>query len=239
MSTDTVVAVGVDACPAGWVATVLGEKSTTIETHKEFSEITGSYSGAHQILVDVPIGLPDKMRRACDEEARELLGCRQSSVFFPPCTAAVDLKDYEDANDAQQEHIGHGLSQQAHNISPKIREVRDVVGDHYDGVVRESHPELCFAALNGQPIAYPKSSPRGRGQRMHLLSEVLENAVNLYENTREEYLLKQVRRDDILDSMVLAVAARESSLDTVPSEPVSDDPRIYYPGFETPSISVE
>lgn len=117
--------------------------------------------------------------------------------------------------------------------------VVDIVGEHYDEVVRECHPELYFAALNGQPFTCPKSSVRGRGLRMQLLNDVLENAVDLYQKAREKHLLRQVHRDDILGSMVLAVAARDGSLDTVPCEPAFDESRIYYPSFDIPSIQVE
>lgn len=86
---------------------------------------------------------------------------------------------------------------------------------------------------------HPKSSALGRGLRMQLLGDELDSAVELYQNTREEYLLKEVRRDDILDSMVLAVAACDDSPDPLPSEPASDEPRIYFPGFDVPVIPVE
>lgn len=239
MSADTVAAVGVDACPAGWVATVLGDEPSTIERYKKFSEITGSYSEADQIFVDIPIGLPRGERRRCDLKARELLGCRGSSVFFPPCETAAAKPDYESANDEHRDKMEHGLSQQAYAISEKITEAQSVVGDRFDGLIRESHPELCFAALNGQPVAYPKSSDLGRGGRMYLLTEVLRDAGALYEEARERYLLKEVRRDDILDSMVLAHAARSASLRTAPSDPASDEPRIYFPEFRVATVDVE
>ncbi len=50
---------------------------------------------------------------------------------------------------------------------------------------------------------------------MKLLSDELDDATSHYQDAREEYLLKGVRRDDILDSMVLSVAARDSELSTV------------------------
>lgn len=239
MSPSKVAVVGVDACPLGWVATVIEDDITNIETYVKFGELTESYSDAARILVDIPIGLPETERRRCDRKARELLGCRKSSVFFPPCSVAIDKGNHDMANKAHREQLGHGLSQQAHYISPKIQQVSIVAGEQYDGQVRESHPELCFAALNRQPVAYPKSSALGRGLRMQLLGDELDNAVELYQNTREEYLLKEVRRDDILDSMVLAVAACDDSPDPLPSEPASDEPRIYFPGFDVPVIPVE
>lgn len=90
--------------------------------------------------------------------------------------------------------------------------------------------------MNGQPIAYSKSSDRGRGLRMKLLSDELDDAEPLYRDARKEYLLKEVRKDDILDSMILGVAARKGNLTSVPENPSPDDPRIYYPHFELPFL---
>lgn len=71
---------------------------------------------------------------------------------------------------------------------------------------------------------------------MKLLDDELENAEALYWDTRDEYLLKEVRRDDILDSMVLAVAARNGNLTTVPPDPSPTEPRIHYPDFHVPLL---
>jgi predicted RNase H-like nuclease len=231
--------VGVDACPFGWLATVIDADGVRTETYEGFGELREAYSNADRILVDIPLGLPENERRRCDEDASDLLGCRGISVFYPPCGSAAELSDYQAASDEHRDRIGHGLSQQAHNIARKILQVGDVVGGQYDSVVRESHPELCFAALNGQPIAYSKSSDRGRGLRMKLLSDELDVAESLYQNARDEYLLKEVRRDDILDSMVLAVAARKANLTAVPPDPSPDEPRIYFPEFTIPTLKVE
>lgn len=231
--------VGADACPVGWFATVIDADGVRYETYEAFENLRDDYLDADRILVDIPIGLPDSDRRRCDEDACDLLGSCGISVFYPPCRSAVELSDYEAANEEHRDEIGHGLSQQAHNIRQKILKVDDIVGNHYDGTVRESHPELCFAALNSQPIAYSKSSTRGLGLRMKLLSDELDGAERLYQEARDEYFLKEVRRDDILDSMVLAVATRNENLTTVPPEPSPDTPRIYYPDFEVPTIDVE
>lgn len=237
MTTFTKTTVGADACPAGWFATVIDSDGIKTDTYDEFKKLRKTYDNANRILVDIPIGLPEDERRQCDEDAREWLGSRGLSVFYPPCQTVLKFDDYDEANDRHREQIGHGLSQQAFSIRGKIQEVSAVVGDQYGGLVLESHPELCFAALNGQPIAYSKSSDRGRGLRMELLEDELANARALYDDARNKYLIKEVRRDDILDSMVLAVAAQEKSLITVPSDPSATEPRMYYPAFEVPILA--
>lgn len=231
--------VGVDACPLGWFATVIADDRVETDTFEEFEKLTNAHSEADDIFVDIPIGLPEEARRRCDEKSRNLLGSRSLSVFYPPCQNAAKRSDYQKASNEHREQTGHGLSRQAHNIREKILEVAEVVGEEYDGIVRESHPELCFAALNRQPIAYSKTSDQGRRLRMKLLSDEIEGVEAQYRSAREEYLLKEVQRDDILDSMVLAIAARNRNLTSVPVNPMSGEPRIYYPEFDTPGVEWE
>lgn len=226
--------VGVDACPYGWFVTVLTGGSIDTELYEDFSEVHSDYQEP-RVFVDIPIGLPTQVRRRCDTEARELLGCRDSSVFFPPCESAAAIDDYDEANAKHREKMGHGLSQQAHAISDKINEVQAVVSESYDGPIYESHPELCFHALNGQPIAYSKSSKRGLAFRRQLLEQKRSGMDNEYERVLDDTLRKEVRRDDILDSMVLALAAQSEELQSVPEDPGPEVPRIYYP--TTPALA--
>jgi predicted RNase H-like nuclease len=221
-------AVGVDACPYGWFATVLTGASVETELYEDFSEVYKDNQEA-QVLVDIPIGLPTRSRRRCDIEARDLLGCRGNSVFFPPCESAAAIGDYDEANAKHREEMGHGLSQQSHAISDKINEVQAVVSETYDGPIYESHPELCFYALNGQPIAYSKSSKRGLAFRRQVLEQKRSGMDVEYEQVLDDTLRKNVRRDDILDSMALALAAQSEQLQSVPEDPGPEIPRIHYP----------
>jgi len=198
------------------------------ELYEEFSELHSDYQES-RVLVDIPIGLPTEGRRRCDIEARERLGCRGNSVFFPPCESAAAISNYDEANAKHREEVGHGLSQQAHAISDKINEVGAVVGKTYDGPIYESHPELCFYALNGQPIAYSKSSKRGLAFRRQLLEQKRSGLGDEYEQVLEDTLRKNVRRDDILDSMALALGAQSEQLQSVPEDPRPDISRIHYP----------
>ncbi|MFA1609684.1 DUF429 domain-containing protein [Halobellus rubicundus] len=223
-------AVGVDACPAGWVASVRDADGLRVETHESFASVAEAYPEG-RILVDIPIGLPAGSRRRCDEVASDLLGCRGISVFYPPSERAVERDDYDAASDAHRADVGYGLSRQAFHIREEIREIAEVAGDGYDGRIREAHPELCFAGLNGQPIAYAKSGERGRRLRRALLSDAVEGAEAAYADALERYPRSAVGRDDVLDAMVLAVAAAAPSLSTAPPDPDGDEPRIYYLGF--------
>lgn len=144
------------------------------------------------------------------------------------------MEDYDEANETYRELAGKGLSQQAWNLREKMQQVDAVVqrDERAEGVLRESHPELCFYALNDRnPVAYSKKSARGREKRMDLLQAELDDAEDLYDEAMERFLRKQVGRDDILDSFALAVTARNGSLTHVPEETDETDPwtRIYYP----------
>ena len=231
---DTENAIGVDACPEGWFVTVLTGDEIETNLYEDFAEIHSEHQ-AGRVFVDIPIGLPTGSRRRCDIAARELLGCRGNSVFFPPCESALTEEDYDEANETHRDEMGHGLSQQAHAISDKIEEVREVVDETYDGPIYESHPELCFYAFNGQPIAYSKSAKRGLAFRRRLLAEEHPGIDDEYEQVLANTFRKNIRRDDVLDSMVLALAAERDKLQSVPESPEPDTPRIYYP--TTPAIS--
>ncbi|MCU1487903.1 MAG: uncharacterized protein JWN67_4649 [Actinomycetia bacterium] len=114
---------------------------------------------AGPIAVDMPIGLPESGRRACDSEARKLLGPRRSSVFPVPVRSALAATSFAEVS---------GLSIQAWNIVPKIAEVDACWEPH----VFEVSPELSLAVVSGAPMAHPKRLPEGRAER----EEVLEAA---------------------------------------------------------------
>lgn len=221
---------GIDASSGGWFGTVIDEDGTVDQYFEEsFESIVVKIGEIEPVLVDVPIGLPTEDRRSCDIKTKTLLGCRGLSVFYPPSTDAIDIEPYEKANQAHRDAIGHGLSQQAYHIGSAIRQVRDELDGEIDGRIRESHPELCFLALNGQPVAWPKSTKHGQQFRLELLGRVIGTAEQLYNDALETYLRRKVSRDDILDSMVLAWAATQPELATVPADVEPHDPRIYYP----------
>lgn len=225
---------GVDGCPAGWFATILTDMDTDLQCYPDFDELWRAHSDAARILVDIPIGLPDSGTRPCDKKARTLLGSRGSSVFDAICRPLLDAKTYDDANARYRELTGKGLSKQAWHLRDKITEVdRIAQADTQTAtVLRESHPELCFYGFNDQqPIVHSKKSDRGRQKRLSVLTDRLPAAEDLYDDAIDRYYRKDVRRDDIIDALVLAVTAHCDSLTYVSADPGRDGPwhRIYYP----------
>jgi predicted RNase H-like nuclease len=79
----------------------------------------------------MPIGLPERGPRACDLEARRLLGPgRASSVFPAPIRPVLVATSYDDACQIRLQVEGKKLSRQAWVIVPKIREVDDMLRDN-------------------------------------------------------------------------------------------------------------
>ena len=226
--------VGVDGCAGGWFAVWAGPDTDGLEheLYDTLAELFAAHGEADRLLVDIPIGATNDGPRACDKEARDKLGIRGVSVFPAPCRAVVDYSQqtdddaatYSRANRLQREVLDSGISQQAWNITDKIAAMDAYLRNYSPAVdVYESHPECCFAVLNGgYPIAHSKSTQTGRAARFAVLDGEVDGWKACYETACEDYYYNQVARDDIVDAMVLA-AAGQHSLRSVPEDPPADD----------------
>ena len=188
------------------------------------------------MLVDIPIGLPQgEEGRDCDPEARQLLGRPRGSSVFPTPTrptvrqAAKSPGDYNCAAMTEHRFAERCISRQAFAIAPKIAEVDTVLRDRGASAtppVREVHPEVCFWALNeGQPMRSRKKTRQGRCDRLRVLQEIKPYTQEIYDSAIDEYLRKEVARDDILDALAAAVTAKlgwPDNLRTLPECPPSD-----------------
>lgn len=235
---DDDVLVGVDGCPAGWIAVRRVGDDLDWHVCETFEDVLAATT-PDRLLLDMPVGLPAADRRRCDERARDLLGDRAATVFYTPCRAVLDAGSHAEASDRNRAATGAGLSIQAWNLVPKIREVDAVVRDRpalvgvdetagsprrraADAVVRESHPELCFRALNGgSPVAAPKREEAGRRRRLDLLDGALPGARGTYETVVAETYRKDVARDDVVDALGL-LAAATGPLRSLPASPPLD-----------------
>ncbi|MHA1340776.1 MAG: DUF429 domain-containing protein [Promethearchaeota archaeon] len=172
-----------------------------------------------RIFIDIPIGLPDSSNpvRKCDKYARAKLTRRRSSSIFPvPCRAAVYAENYEKANQINKKILNKGLSKQAWNISNKIKELDWFLklNSKLINCFIESHPELCFWALNGGvPLKYYKKRSEGLRERIN----IIKNYVPSIEKLIEEFNFKQKYKkwknkikfqiDDLIDATILAISA--------------------------------
>ena len=153
--------------------------------------------------VDMPIGLAADGTRLADGAARALLGPRRSSLFPTPPACVLDATDYTDALARCREASGKGLSMQAFNLVPKMREVAACVTPALQPVICEVHPETSFAVLRGAPCAHPKRTAEGSAERLVALRAH-------FSNVDDTIALRPpgAQLDDVLDAFAAAWTAR-------------------------------
>ena len=143
---------------------------------------------------------------------------------------AILLWGYEFIKDKQKEAnlsaIGKGLSEQTIAIIPKMREVDEFLlsNEEYMNVIRESHPEVCFARLNGEVLMTNKSEKEGITDRVQVLSRYLQGVSEEYVRTSAKKL--GCKPDDILDAVCLAVTANldaQGRTEIIPENSSTDD----------------
>ncbi len=204
---------GVDGCREGWVVVLLelnGDRNITKEKFRvveSFQSVLALPETPRFVAVDIPIGLPTVAMpggRSCDREARQLLGKRAPSVFSPPVRAVLSADCYEKAVVLSRASSRHtiGISRQAYSLVPKLREVHDVMMPTLQARIREIHPELSFAMMNGgDPLGESKRTDHGRSERLALLAQhfkKVEKALGSVKNSVEH---------DVIDAYAAAWTA--------------------------------
>ncbi len=200
---------GVDGCPHGWCAVQLDTK-TLERTHFHYDTFREVLKANPRtvIAIDVPIGLMEGPGgRDCDREARKYLGWpRRTSVFSPPVRQILPLTGRKDmyrraCQESRRLTEGKAISQQSFWIGPKILEVDEVMKRALEPRVYEAHPEVSFAAMNGDRAMLKRKGTReGRTERWRVLrctfSDLPETLV----------LPDELRRDCDLEDYVDALA---------------------------------
>lgn len=208
--------VGVDGSPDGWFSVAYGDGYRSSGLYGSIEGIWEDYGDeAETILVDVPIGMREESAktRPCDREARDVLGHpRSSSVFAVPVRDAVYEDSYEDAKRVQEERTEGSIGRQTWNISGKIKELDEFFLEEAPearGRVRESHPEVCFWALNdGGAMEYSKTQqPAGAfWERVDVLEDADGDVLGRIREAGTG-LCAEVSNDDIVDAFALALTA--------------------------------
>ncbi len=235
--------VGVDWCKVGWFCVGLDDHGDYgFKVFRKFEDLLKSLCNAELILVDIPIGLPDgRDERECDRLARKKLGQpRGSSVFRVPIRKAVEMVatgavDRAAVSSFQCQMIGKGISAQTFNITAKIAEVDKVMVNRKasgktNPCVRETHPELCFWALNNRRAMKSKKDAAGAigvTERLQVLRKFGDRTDEIYSDVLNEYLRKDVARDDVVDALAAAVTAhlvcqQPDGKRTAPANPPTD-----------------
>ena len=216
---------GVDGCRTGWVAVLRDTAggAATWERYARLEDLLASPYALSLAAIDIPLGLLDAGYRQCDTAARRLLPGRASSVFPAPIRPLLDAPDYATANALSREHSGVGLSRQSYGILAKVREADGVVRAARAGLLRESHPEMAFVALNkGLPLA-SKHRPEGMAQRRELLLALHGQGLERLEGRRMGQ--QGVGLDDLYDALALLETAERLARGTgcrVPEPPPVD-----------------
>lgn len=189
-----------DACKSGWIGVRLGE-SVTAHFARHIADLVDETAPA-VVAIDIPIGLPDRGRRAADVEARALLGPRRSSIFLTPVRAALAEETHARASAVNRELADEGMSIQAFGLFPKIREV-----DAWHGTapvpVLEAHPELSFRQMADTPLPDSKKTWAGVEHRRRLLAE---HGIHLPADVGDAG--RHAAIDDVLDAAAVAWTAR-------------------------------
>ncbi|MGW2628949.1 DUF429 domain-containing protein [Streptomyces chattanoogensis] len=157
-----VTVLGVDACPAGWLAVGLhdgrfAEARVVTALHSLLAEAAAGSVAV--VAVDMPLGLLDTGWRRADSEAAALLGPRRGSVFRVPPRAVWQEEEYDDARQRCRELTGAGLSRQTWGLAAKLREANACLAEPGGERLVEVHPEVSFRALAGgtAPLGRKKS----------------------------------------------------------------------------------
>lgn len=158
---------GVDGWRGAWIGALLDGREVTFLMLPDVRAVLAVPDVA-VVGIDMPIGLPDAGRRACDVEARRLLGRAGSSVFPAPLRPVLDAPDYAVACAVARAISGRALSVQTWNLVPAIAALDDALGNPPLEAVVEVHPELAFRALDPR-VGERKASARGLAQRMRAL----------------------------------------------------------------------
>lgn len=203
---------GVDGCRSGWFVVLcqgcmFPPRALRFSLCHKFSDVLALRERPRVLAVDIPIGLlatPQRGGRACDREARRMLGGpRRSSVFTPPTRPALKGRSYREAIRLNRQ----GLSLQAFGILAKIREVDQALGTADKRRVYEAHPELAFAQLSGAAMRYNKKTTAGRAERERWLRRHYSTHYMAPGELRTRFGFRAVATDDILDAYALAWTA--------------------------------
>ena len=198
---------GVDGAKAGWLAVLAPSEGGRLEAALAPRWADLALAQAVMVGVDMPIGLAESGPRACDSAARRLLPRdRKPSVFPPPRRPQLACATWAEANARGKALDGKGISRQAWNLAPRIRELDAALGPADQARVREVHPELVFLRLNdGRPVPR-KISAEGRARRLELLARAGFAGI---EALLDRFPRRDAGPDDVLDAAACALAARD------------------------------
>jgi predicted RNase H-like nuclease len=198
--------VGVDGAKAGWIAVWRQRESLCCQVYDSVQSLVDAHRLAKVMAVDIPMGLPEKDRREADVQARQFVGGKRAcSIFSSPVRGILDAASQPEASRRHREIDTRGFGAQSFAILSKIREWDDMLqcDPHARANVREIHPEVSFAALNGGfgcGLDHKKKSDAGALIRTELLSTYF--AADQIRRLLQDVPRRDAARDDVLDALV-------------------------------------
>jgi predicted RNase H-like nuclease len=165
---------GVDGWRGGWVGALLEGREVHVLHLASMADVL-AVPDVDVVGIDMPIGLSDDGRRACDLEARRRLGRAgaASTVFPAPVRPVLGADSYAEARRLAVAASRRSISSQSWNLVPSIRQVDDALGDPPTDHVVEVHPELAFRDLDPR-VRDRKALLRGQAQRIRALLPVMD-----------------------------------------------------------------
>jgi predicted RNase H-like nuclease len=160
---------GADWFQGKWLAVVAADGQTEVRQVAAFSDFL-NWTDLQLLVIDIPIGLPERGTRACEPLARQIVRPRASSVFPAPIRPVLNASTHEEACRILNTIDGKRCSIQAFSIYRTIADVDSHMSSALQKVVREGHPELSFAHMNGgSGLKHSKHKADGRKGRIALL----------------------------------------------------------------------
>lgn len=165
---------GVVPTKAGWV--VASAKLQGIQMYPnqpellpELADVLDYRPSFRVIALAAPVGLleePVEGGRACDREARQLIGFpRAGAIPTPPVRKALQASSYEDAA-----RLSGGMGAVTWGLLDRFAEVDRELAPYRQRTIFEVQPELSFFQLNDDtPMRFSKRSHIGMEERKELL----------------------------------------------------------------------
>lgn len=192
---------GVDGCRGFWLAAAVVGDALSARlvgwTLGRFGDVLAA-ADPEVVAVDIPVGLADAGRRACDLAGRRALGGRASArLFLVPPRYAVEAPTYGAANALLRARGEPAVSRQTYALSRAVLEVDAFAAD---ARVHEVHPDLSFLAMTGRVLA-SKHTRTGQAERMAALAGWLDVRAALRQAP------DRTGDDDVLDALAAAWTA--------------------------------
>ena len=211
------VVAGVTPWRGGWVASSAKVHGATVgpeppKVYETFLDVLGERPAFAIIVINAPVGyvdLPSEGARACDQEARMLLGRRGAVIRNAPSRAVLN---------GEVSWFEGGLDVVSATLLPRYQEVAAEMSPFRQRVIYEGNPEMSFYQLNqDNPLVRSKKIEVGREERRSLLAGKmpgLESSLDIE--------LDHVPQKHLYDAAALLWTARRvngHSARRIPSDP--------------------